>query len=53
MAKYDRLYRGLGHFDPAGYRTLKLIEQAHARNIHKLINIPTCSPLNRYGKYAF
>ena len=34
------------------YETLKLIEQAHARNIHKMINIPTCSPLNR-GKYAF
>lgn len=35
------------------YETLKLIEQAHARNVHKMINIPTCSPLNRHGKYAF
>ena len=35
------------------YESLKLIEQAHARNLHKLINIPTCQPLNRHGKYAF
>lgn len=35
------------------YETLKLIEQAHARNIHKMINIPTCNPLNRHGRYAF
>ena len=35
------------------YETLKLIEQAHARNVHKMINIPTCSPLNRHGKYTF
>lgn len=35
------------------YETLKLIEQAHARNIHKMINIPTCQPLNRHGRYAF
>ena len=35
------------------YETLKLIEQAHARNTHKMINIPTCNPLNRHGRYAF
>ena len=35
------------------YETLKLIEQAHARNMHKLINIPTCQPLNRHARYAF
>jgi NAD+ synthase len=35
------------------YETLKLIEQAHARNMHKLINIPACQPLNRHGRYAF
>lgn len=35
------------------YESLKLIEQAHARNIHKMINIPTCNPLNRHGRYAF
>jgi NAD+ synthase len=35
------------------YETLKLIEQAHARNLHKLINIPICHPLNRRGKYTF
>ena len=35
------------------YESLKLIEQAHARNMHKMINIPTCYPLNRHGKYAF
>jgi NAD+ synthase len=35
------------------YEILKLIEQAHARNIHKLINIPTCQPLNRHARYAF
>ena len=35
------------------YESLKLIEQAHTRNMHKLINIPTCNPLNRHGKYAF
>lgn len=34
------------------YETLKLIEQAHTKNVHKMINIPTCSPLSR-GKYAF
>lgn len=35
------------------YESLKLIEQAHARNMHKLINIPTCQPLNRHARYAF
>lgn len=35
------------------YETLKLIEQAHARNLHKLINIPAYHPLSRRGKYAF
>lgn len=35
------------------YETLKLIEQAHTRNLHKLINIPAYHPLNRRGKYAF
>lgn len=35
------------------YETLKLIEQAYAKNTHKMINIPTCHPLNRHGHYAF
>ena len=35
------------------YESLKLIEQAHARNMHKLINIPACQPLNRHARYAF
>lgn len=35
------------------YESLKLIEQAHARNTHKMINIPTCQPLNRHARYAF
>lgn len=35
------------------YETLKLIEQAHARNLHKMINIPACQPLNRHASYAF
>lgn len=35
------------------YETLKLIEQAHERNTHKMINIPTCQPLNRHARYAF
>jgi NAD+ synthase len=35
------------------YESLKLIEQAHARNMHKMINIPTCHPLNRHARYAF
>lgn len=35
------------------YEALKLIELAHDRNMHKMIHIPTCNPLNRYGRYAF
>lgn len=35
------------------YKTLKLIEQAHARNMHKMINIPTCNPLSYHGRYVF
>ena len=35
------------------YESLKLIEQAHARNKHKLINIPACHPLNRHARYTF
>lgn len=35
------------------YESLKLIEEAYARNTHKMINIPTCSPLTRHGNYIF
>lgn len=35
------------------YESLKLIEQAHARNKHKLINIPACHPLNKHARYTF
>ena len=37
------------------YETLKKIEQAYSRNLHKLhsINMPHCKPLNRSGKFYF
>lgn len=37
------------------YETLKRIEQAHARNLHKIhsIQIPHCCRLNRSGKFYF
>ena len=35
------------------YEALKLIEKANERNRHKHINIPTCHPLNRHGRFVF